>query len=444
VRVIIVGAGQVGSSIAETLDADHEVTVIDSNEERVESLTYSLDVLAIEGDGTSLGTLREAGIEQADLIIASTDNDETNIIVCGTAKTASDAFTIARVRRTNYLETWEGAESAFGVDFLVCTNRLVAETVVRVVGLPAARDVDVFAGGRVLVTEFRIPPESPITGRTIAETDRFESLTFAALVRGEDLIIPEGETTIEGDDRLVAIGIPKNVHEFAAALSPDDASEQKDIVIVGGSEVAAQCARLLEARGFHPRLIEADETRARELAEDLPGITVLNNDPTDREFLEREHIDETDVLFTALDGDDENLLVSLLAKRLGVGRAVAVVESAEYGDLFETVGVDVAVNPRNATAEEIIRFTRAGHTENVAIVAHDRAEVLEIEVDTESVLAGRPIREAAADLPTRVTIGAIDRDGTSITPRGDTVIEPGDHVVVFAESAVIDTVAEQV
>lgn len=443
-RVIIVGAGQVGSSIAETLDADHNITIIDTDGEHIDSLTHSLDVLAIEGDGTSLGILREASIDQADLLIASTDNDETNIVVCGTAKTVSDAFTIARVRCVDYLETWQGTEGTFGVDFLVSMNHLIAETVVHVIGLPATRDVAVFASGRVLMAEFRIPTESPLAEQTVAEADRFEELTFAALIREENLIIPDGETTIHGDDRLVVIGSPESVRGFAAALAPEDASENKTVVIIGGGEVAVQSARLLEDRGFRPRLIESDKTRAREIAEVLPKTTVMNHDPTDRDFLERERIDEADILFAALDSDGRNLLVSLLAKRLGVKRTIAIAENGEYSDLFEAVGIDVAVNPRDATAEEIVRFTLECRATNVAMVAHDRAEVLEIEVDVESILTDRPIRNATADLPVGVTIGAIDRDGTFITPRGDTVIEPGDHVIVFAESTNIDTVAEQV
>ncbi len=439
-RVIIVGAGQVGSSIAESLDADHEVIVIDTDGERVETLTYSLDVLAIEGDGASLETLREADVEKADLVIASTDHDETNIVTCATAKTVCDAFTIARVKRTNYLDTWNYSRDAFGVDFMVCTNLLAAETVVRVVGLPATQDVDVFADGRVLMAEFRIPEESPVAGQTVRESDRFDQLTFAAVLHGERVVIPEGETTLEAGDRLVVIGSPESAREFAAALAPTDDSSRKDVVIVGGGAVAFQTARLLETRGFHPRLVEHDAERARHLAEELAHTTVMCADATDRDFLERENINEADVVIAALDSDEKNLLVSLLAKRLGVSRTVAIVETVEYAELFETVGVDVAVNPRDATAEEIIRFTHEGDTENLALVEHDRAEVLEIEIDDASVLRGRPIRESAADLPARVTIGAITRDGELVTPRGDTVIEVDDHVVLFAETDVADAV----
>jgi trk system potassium uptake protein TrkA len=443
VRVVIVGAGQVGSSIAASLDADHEVVVVDTDESRVESLTYSLDVLAIEGNGTSLSTLREAGVERADMVIASTDDDETNLVTCATAKTASDAFTIARVRATNYLETWEEAGGAFGVDFMVSTNLLAAEIVARVIGLPAAQNVDVFAEGSVLLAEFCIPDDSPVAGRTVAEADHFSDLTVAALLRDEGVLIPDGGTELAAGDEIVVIGSPESTRAFAADLAPDS-HENRDVVIIGGSDIAVQTAQLLEERGLHPRLIERDEQRARDLAETLPHTTVMSSDATDREFLTREHVGEADVAIAALDSDEKNLLASLLASRVGVGRTVALVESAEYTDLFEAVGVGAAINPRDATAEEIIRFTLGGRMENVAIIDGDRAEVLEIEIDDESTLAGRPISDSAADLPARVTIGAITREGEFITPRGDTVVEVGDHVVVFAETDAIDAVASRI
>jgi trk system potassium uptake protein TrkA len=443
VRVIIVGAGQVGSSIAESLADDHEVVVIDTDDGRVESLTYSLDVLAIEGDGTSLATLREADIETADMLIASTDDDETNIVTCATAKTASDAFTIARVRSTNYLQTWEESGGAFGVDFMVSTNLLAAETVTRVIGLPAAQNVDIFAEGGVLLAEFCIPDDSPIAGRTVAEADHFSDLTLAAVLREEGVVIPEGGTELAAGDEIVVIGSPESTRAFAADLAPDR-EENRDVVIIGGSDIAVQTAQLLEEQGLQPRLIERDEVRARELAEALPHTTVMSSDATDREFLAREHVGDADVAIAALGSDEKNLLASLLASRVGVGRTVAVVESAEYTDLFEAVGVGAAINPRDATAEEIIRFTLDGHMENIAIIDHDRAEVLEIEIDDDSALAGRPISDAAADLPARVTIGAITRDGEFITPRGDTVVEVGDHVVVFAETSDVDAVASRI
>jgi trk system potassium uptake protein TrkA len=370
------------------------------------------------------------------MLIASTDNDETNIITCGTAKTVSDLFTIARVRETCYLETWQQAEDAFGVDFMVGTTALTAKSVVRVIGLPAARDVDTFAGGRVQMAEFRIPESSPVAGQTIQEADRFESLTFAAVFRNGAVVIPTGETTIEAEDEVVVIGSQESVHGFGAEVSPH-AGDVDDVLLVGGTEVAAEIAELLEEQGLRPRLVEHDHDRARELAERLPKTTVLEHDATDSEFLEREHVDEVDTVVAALKRNERNLLVSLLTKRLGVDNTVAIVDETGYSDLFEAVGVDVAISPREATAEEITRFTRERRAENVALIENDRAEVIEIEVDADSVLADRSIQEAIQDLPDGLVVGAITRNGDFVIPRGDTVVEIGDSVVVFVDASVV-------
>jgi trk system potassium uptake protein TrkA len=437
-RVIVVGAGEVGSSIAAGLADTHEVVVVDVDRERVESLTYSLDVLAVHGDGAATDTLTEAGIEEADLLIASTDDDETNIVTCGTAHTLANVFSIARVKNIQYLQTWRNArERAFDVDFMVCTVLLSAQNIVRVIGLPAAQDVDTFAGGAVRMAQFEVPPDSPVADQTVAEADRFESLTFAAIIREGEIVIPGGDTTIQALDELVVIGSPKSVRQFGAAIAPREGGP-RDVVIIGGSEIGYHTARLLEAREFHPRLIERDPDRARELAEKLPHTTVMESDATDRAFLERENVGEADVVVSCLESDEKNLLASLLARRLGAHRTVAVTETGAYVELFEAVGVDIAVSPREATAEEITRFTREQRAENVAIIEGDRAEVVEMEVGRESVLTGRAIQDAIGDLPDGVVIGAITRNGEFITPRGDTVVEENDHVIVFVREDVVE------
>ncbi|MCT9096082.1 Trk system potassium transporter TrkA [Haloarchaeobius sp. HME9146] len=441
-RVIVIGAGEVGSNIAASLSESHEVVVIDTDGDRVESLTYELDVLPIEGDGTSLSTLEEAGIEETDMLIASTDRDEANIVACSTAKTCGDPFTIARVKKTDFLNTWQGSKGAFGVDFMVCTDLLTAQSVVRIAGLPGAQDVDSFASGRVRMAQFEIEEGSTVANQTVQNADRFESLTFAAIIRNGDVTIPRGETVIEPGDQVIVIGSPESVRKFATSLTPASTLDSADeVFIIGGGEIGYQVARLFEARGVTPRLIEHDPERARVLADELPGTIVLENDATNMDFLAEENIHDADLVVSALESDEKNLLVSLLTKRLGARRTVAIVENGNYVELFEAVGVDVAVNPREVTAEEITRFTREEHTENVAIIESDRAEVLEIEIDGESLLSGRSIRDVAGELPRGVVIGAITRGDKLITPRGNTVVEPGDHIVVFLDATVLDDVA---
>ncbi len=438
-RTVIVGAGEVGTSIAETLATDHDVVVIDIDPDRTEQLKYDLDVMTLSGDGTSMSTLRAADIDSADLFIASTDDDQANLVACETAKTIADPFTIARTKSVEYLRTWQQTEAAFGVDFMVCSDLLSAENIVRVIGLPAAVDVDPFSGGLVQMAEFAINAESPVAGQTVAEADRFESLTFAGLFRNDELILPRGETVIEGGDRAVVIGSPESVQDFAGDIAPEATPGDADeIVIIGGSEIGYQTARLLEERSLSPRIIEQDHNRARTLAEELPNTLVMEHDATDTEFLAREHVDEADIVVAALDSDERNLLVSVLAKRLGTDRVVAVVDNGEYVTLFEEIGIDVAVNPRQVTAEEITRFTHGGVAENIAVLEGDQAEVLELELTDSSELINRPISELAQGFEFDLVFGAITRNRELITPRGETELCPGDHIVVFVESAFVE------
>ncbi|MFA9517245.1 Trk system potassium transporter TrkA [Halopenitus sp. H-Gu1] len=444
-HVVIIGAGQVGESIAADLQHDHDVVIVENDAERADELTYSLDVLTITADGSEVETLEEAGVDNADMVLATTDDDETNIVACSTAKAlCNSAFTIARIKHTKYLRTWKREAGAFGIDLMVCTNLLTAESIVRVVGLPAARDSDVFADGRVQMAEFEIDEESPIVDQTVEEADRFDSLTFAAILRDGDVEVPRGDACIQADDRVVVIGSPRSVQTFARTIAPEESPEESaEVVVIGGSEVGYHVCRLLEERGLSPRLVERDHDRARTLAEELPRTVVMESDATDMGFLEREHVGDADILVSTLDSDEKNLLECLLARRLGVKRTVAVVDRTSYVDLFETVGVDVGVSPREVVAEEITRFTQSGSAENIAFIESDKAEVIEVEIDEASALAGKAIRDAVVDLPDGVVIGAITRNGEFVVPRGDTEIHTGDHVVAFIETSVLEETTEK-
>ena len=425
--------------IARTLSPAHDVVVVDENEERVEEIKYELDVLTLAGDGTSADVLEEAKVERADLMIASTNDDKTNLVACGTAKTLGNPFTIARVRRAEYKRTWDRTEAAFDVDFMVCSDLQTAQTIVNIIGLPAAIHVDPFAGGIVQMAEFKINEESSITGRSIADVDHYDSLTFVGLFRNGDMILPRGDTRIHGLDRAVVIGSPESVQGFAQDIAPDETPGTADeIVIIGGGEIGYHTARILEERNFRPRLVEGDKERARERAEDLPGTVVMSHDPTDTEFLRREHIDEADILVSALPADEMNMLVSVLAKRIGTRRVISVVNEGNYVQLFEEIGIDVAINPRIVTGEEVTRFTHEEVALNVAVLENDQAEVLELELDARSELVGRTIREIDETLKAGVVFGAITRNRELIVPRGDTVLNPGDHIIVFVETGFVD------
>lgn len=441
--VIIVGAGQVGESIAASLQHDHDVTLIELDPALADRLQVNLDVLVIEGDGTELSTLEGAGVGDADMLLASTDSDEANIVACSTAKAISDVFTVSRVKDSKYLRSWRRRSGTFGIDHLVCSDLLTAQEIVSLVGLPAAHDVETYSDGLVLMAEFDIYPEASVAGQTIEEADRFDSLTFAALIDGESVEIPRGDSVISPGSRVVVIGSPPSVQTFADGLADNGLVDgDGEVVVVGGTGIGYHVARLLGERNFSPRLIVEEGDRARELAERLPTVRVIHSDATDVGFLEAEDIGAADVLVAAFDSEEANLFECILARDLGIDRTLAVIDESTFAHLFEAAGVDVAVSPRDIVAEEIVRFTQGWKTEKLALIESDLAEVVELRVDEDSVLAGTTIVAGLADLGPDIVVGAITRDGEFITPRGDTVIEPGDHVVVFVETDHVDEAIE--
>ncbi len=443
-NVVIVGAGEVGRTVAETLTSSHDVVVVDTDRKAVDELTYEHNVLAIHGDGTVQDNLHDAGVTDADMVIACTDDDEVNLVICGTVKSDTDVFTIARVRRHSLLEVWQGSRAAFGVDYMVCTDRLTAEAIVRIADMPGAQTVESFAGGLIRMAEFDVPAGCSIAGRPIRELDRDETLTFAAVYSDDAFTVATGDRVITGGDRIVVIGSPEAVERFAADLRTVDDDPTSDIVIVGGSEIGIQTAHRFEEQSLEPRIIEPDPVRARAVAEALPNSLVLEHDGTDQDFLEREHVGEADLVITAIDDDATNLLIALLAGRLGVDRTIAVIESSEYAELFEAVGIDVAVNPRQKTADEIVRFTREDHTVKLTMLEDASAEVVELTARSGGILTDQRIEDAVARLPDGVVIGAISRGGELVPPRGGTVVRRGDHLVLFVDESVIETVLEAV
>jgi trk system potassium uptake protein TrkA len=439
-RVVIIGAGDVGTHIAEDLDDTHDLVVVDADPERVEQVESSLDATAIEGDGRSFETLEEAGIHEAEVVIASTDDDAVNVMVCGAANNVTDAYTIARAKSADLYETWQAFEDAFGIDLMLSIDRLTAESIVSTVTIPGALSVSTFVDGAVTMAEFEVGAEDAIANKSVGEADEFPSLTFAGMVRDDRVFSPDDDTVIEPEDRLVVIGSPPSVRRFATRFAPGATLDTEDeVVIVGGGEVGYRTATLFEEQGFTPRLVEHDTERAEELTEQLSETTVVEGDVRSSAFLADADIDETDLLVGTLD-DETNYVLSLLTAGVGVARTVAVVNEEEYVDLFEAAGVDVVVQPHTVVARETTRATRE-YTDEAAMLEHDSAEVLEITVDNESILAGESIADVAHDLPDGFGIGAIVRGGSFRSPRGGTVIQVGDHVVAFVNTDDLDDAA---
>ncbi len=443
-KVVVIGVGQVGSSVAHALAEEHEVVAVDKNPDRLESVRSETDVLTYEGNGARVDVLKSAGIQDADLVIGSTSDDRSNILICSTARALNKGtFTIARVAETEYLTTWSQLREAFNVDFMVGADHLTARNIVEVVGLPTARNVEHFGEGRVVMAEFTIPEASPVADKTVQELRLSDGVNLVAVFDDEHMEVVRGATCLRPGIRLLVIGRPSQVEHFAGTLTPKArVREARQIMILGGGEIGYQTARMLEQRDLQPRLVEKDPDRAHALAQELPDTLVLQNDATDPKFLRREGVADADLVVSALTPDERNLLTSTLSRDLGAGRVVSVVHRDVYESVFTSSGIDTTVNPRREVIEEILRHTRVRGIEKITFVERDRGEVVEVELTEESPLVGRPLEEAAESVPHNFVLGAVIRDGQVLIPRGNTVLKARDHLVLFVETDVSAEVLE--
>lgn len=442
--ILIIGAGDVGSNIASDLAETHDVTVIDRDSERIDALRAESDVTGMVGDGRSVAALREADIDQADIVIASTDSDAANIMVCNAAKQSGDPHTIARVKDVGLFQTWQSLDGGLGVDTMLCIDVLAAKAVARTIALPGAQDADTFADGQVEVAEFQIGEETPVADQTIAEADRYASTTFAAILRDDDIIIPQGDTVIQSGDRLVVIGSLTGISRFAEEVSSKSAlNSDDDIVIVGGDALGYQIAQEFEARGWTPQIVERDPDQAARLTSRLQESSVAEADITDLSGFNPDFLMNADLVVGAVD-DDTNYLLAQLARERDVPRTAAIVDDPALVELFEGTGLDVVVHPQDIIVGEILRAVYGLGPEDVGVLEHDNAEVLEVTVDEESILTGSTLRDAADQLPTSFVIGAIVRDGQLQIPRGNKIIQVGDQIIAFVDADVASEVAETI
>jgi len=445
-KVVVIGVGQVGRSVAHALAEEHEVIVVDKDTDRLETVRAETDVLTYEGNGARVEVLKSAEIQDADLVIGSTSDDRSNILICSTARALNGgAFTIARVAETEYLATWSQLREAFNVDFVVGADHLTARNIVEVVGLPTARNVEHFGQGQVIMAEFTIPEESPVAGKTVQALNLSDGVNLVSVFDDEHMEIVRGTTTLRPGTRLLVVGRPSKVEQFAGTLTPKTRVRQaRQIMILGGGEIGYQTARMLEQRGLEPRLVEKDPDRAQALAQELPKTLVLQNDATDPNFLRREGVMDADLVVSALTPDERNLLTSTLSRDLGAERVLSVVHRDVYESVFTSSGIDTTVNPRREVIEEILRHTRVRGIEKITFVERDRGEVIEVELTAESPLVGSPIQEAVEAVPYNFVLGAVIRQSEVLIPRGRTLLEEGDHVVLFVDAEEADEVLEAI
>src|SRR5215212_2607421 len=418
-RIIVLGAGHVARALIEALHEEHDVTVIDVDAGQLAALSARFDVRAVEGDGTSKHVVRKAGAEEADLFVGCSPREEANLICAMLAKRISGAQTIIRTTSAAYLEAWR--ERQLDVDFMVSPELETANAISAILGLPAARQTDVFADGKVQIVEFDVTREAPpgaLVGRPLRDAAIPTDSKVATIIRGDRMVVPRGGEAILPGDRVVVIGSPAAAKAWSRVVA---GAEERigDVVIFGAGRMGTTIARALLEREIRVRLVDAQRERAQEVAEALPAARCFHAHAFDPDFLERERIGRATAAVFCLNDDARNLYGAILAKSHGVRLTIALVHDEISVDVYERGGVDVAINPRQVTAEELVRFAHDPRIRQIAMLEDDRFEILDITVRPESALVERPFSELPA---TGSVIGAVIRNGGVLYPHSSDVL----------------------
>jgi trk system potassium uptake protein len=432
-RILILGAGDVGFHLAKQLaQENHDVVVIEQDRERVRSIQDAMDAVVIEGNGASLATLERAGIAKTDLLLAVTSQDEINLMACLSASQYKVPKRIARVSKPDYYDhTGILPPERLGVDLMINPERECAVETYQLLHSAAATEFAQFEGGLVQLIGVRVKPDAPVAGKRLLEIGRRVGDVRAlvvAIARGGETIIPTGATRIEAGDLAFILGEPPALPDVLS-LAGYARFDLRRVIVAGGSREAWFLAHMLEEHRIECTIIEANRNRAVELAEELRRSLVFHGDATDLELLEMEAIGEADG-FVAYTGNDEtNLLSCLLAKSLGARKVVSLIDRMDYVPLVARVGVDAAVSPRLAAVNAILSYVRRGSVLAVATLKGTTAQGIEFDVPPDFRYAGMPL--AKVKLPTGSLIGAIIRGGQVIIARGKDQIMQGDRVIVF-------------
>ena len=436
-KIIILGAGQVGISTAEILaKEDNDITLIDNVASQVEGLQDRLDIRTIVGSASHPSVLEQAGGPDADLILAVTDQDEVNMAACQVAYTLfRTPKKIARIRSVEYLTHTEiFSDDSIPVDVIISPEQLITQHVLHLIEYPGALQVVDFAGGKIQLVGLKAYHGGPLVGRelrTIREDLPTVEARVAAIYRHDRPIIPEGDTIIEPNDEVFIVAaaphIPIVMSEFCAVEAPG-----QNIMLVGAGKIGLQLARSLEQNNYQVKLVEHGAERARQVAEQLDATIVLRGDAADEDLMLQENIDATDVFCSLTNDDEANILSAMLAKRLGAHRAMALINRSAYVDLIESSVLDVAISPSLITVGSLLTHVRRGDTIAVHSLRRGAAEAIETIAHgdaTSSSVVGRRIEEIS--LPSGTRVGALLRNQEVIIPHHDTVIEAEDHVILF-------------
>jgi len=444
-RVIIVGAGKVGYYIAERLAAEnHDVVLIEQDNAVRESVQESLDILTFQGNGASPQALKEAGGEQADIILAVTNRDEVNMVVCQTAEVlCPDAIKVARISNPEYFSEHSLLKpSALGITQVINPERECSDQIASLLKTPRASETADFADGRVQILGFRVERDSPLGEMKLIDLKggTIDLLRILALERNGKIIIPRGPDTVREGDQAYIVGETSNMPTILSFLNLESPKLEK-VIIYGGKRIGRILAHQLETEDVSVRVIDPSEEICADLAENLKKAIVVRGDATSVDTLRDAGVQDADAFVAVGESDEKNILASILAKQLGVKKAIASIEKSELVRVAEDLAhLDAVVSSRLSAVNSILRFVRRGRIIS-AIALHDLdAESLEIEVASDSRLAGRPLMETAPKFLKNAIIGAIVRQDEVIIPTGKTVIEANDKVILVALPSAIKSV----
>jgi trk system potassium uptake protein TrkA len=446
VKIILLGAGQVGTSVAENLVSEsNDITLVDTDADQLQAMRDRLDLRTVCGNAASPSVLKEAGADDADLLIAVTQSDQTNLCACRIARTLFNLPTrIARLRSSDFVDHPELLDiENFAVDFSICPEQIVTDYIRRLIAFPEALQVLDFADGVLSLIGVRAFEGGPLVGHPLKAL-RYHmpnvEVRIAAIYRQGEPIIPEGDTFIQPGDEVFCLAASVHIRQVMRELARLDRPIRR-IMIAGGGNIGLRLARSIE-RDYEVKILESNKRRAENIANDLSRTLVLRGDATDENLLENENIDEMD-MFVALTNDEEdNIMSASLAKRMGARRTLALINRKSYVDLVQGGHIDIAISPAQTSIGSLLAHVRRGDVVAVHSLRRGAAEALEIIAhgdEKNSKVVGRPIEDIR--LPRGATIGAIVREvgrtdekpgrPTVVMPHHDTVIEPEDHLIVF-------------
>lgn len=435
-KIIILGAGQVGSSVAANLVSEaNDITVVDIDARVLQILNERYDLRTIHGIASHPSVLAKAGADDADMIIAVTNSDETNMIACQVAYTLFHTPTkIARVRSIDYLKnTALFAQEALPIDVLISPEQTVTEYIERLISFPGALQVLDFANGKAQMVAVKVTHGSLLFNQKISRlSDHLPPVDYriVSIFRGGQVIIPNGDTVIEKDDEVFIIGAPKHIKTLLKSIRHMD-KPVKRVMIAGGGNIGIRLAKALGNK-YQVKLIEMDTEQARKASEELEHTIVLQGDAADEELLIEENIDSMDVFCALTNADEANIISCMLAKRLGARKVMSLINRAAYVDLVQSDIIDIAISPQQTTIGSVLAHIRKGDVVVVHSLRRGAAEAIEAIAHGDkhsSKVVGRTIENIA--LPLDTSIGAIVRDDKVLIAHHDTIVQAGDHIILL-------------